>query len=142
VLRATVLNLICGCAAAVLFAGPSWADSPEGPTEVRTPDAGGVNPAAPSPNLAERHWYNELPFIPVPEIAQDPDSGTTLGILPVWLVTDDEHRIRRIIAPDVLYNPNFGYGFHGRIYDYPSEDNQWSVEAGLKERVEREFDAE
>jgi Omp85 superfamily domain len=142
VLRLAALSLICGSAAAILFAAPCWADLPNGPTEVPTPDAGGVQPAAPSANLAERHWYNELPFIPVPEIAQDPDSGTTVGVLPVWLVTDDEHRIRRIIAPDVLYNPNFGYGFHGRIYDYPSEDRQWSVETGLKERVEREFDAE
>jgi len=78
----------------------------------------------------------------VPEIGQDPDSGTTLGVLPVWLITDDEHRIRRIIAPDILYNPNFGAGFHGRIYDYPSEDKQWSVIAGLKQKVEREFNAE
>lgn len=126
----------------MLFATPSWSDSPDGPVEVPAPDAGGVQPAAPSPDLSEARWYNRLPFLPVPEIAQDPDSGTTLGVLPVWLVTDDEHRIRRIIAPDILYNPNFGYGFHGRIYDYPSEDKQWSVEGGVKERVEREFDAE
>jgi hypothetical protein len=139
VLRAAGLNLICGCAAAMLFAGPSWADSPDGPVEVPTPDAGG---SPPSPNLAERHWYNQLPFLPVPEIASDPNAGTTVGILPVWLYTDDQNRINRIIAPDFFYNPNFGYGFHGRIYDYPSEDRQWSIVAGLKERVEREFDAE
>ena len=141
-LRTAGLNLICGCAAAILFAVPSWADSSDGPADVPTPDAGGARPAAPSPDFSERHWYNTLPFIPVPEIGQDPDSGTTLGVLPVWLITDDEHRIRRIIAPDLLYNPNFGAGFHGRIYDYPSEDNQWSLIAGLKQRVEREFNGE
>jgi hypothetical protein len=140
VLRTASLNLICGVAAALFFATPSWSDSADGGADVPTPDASGVQPAA--PNLSERHWYNALPFIPVPLIAQDPDSGTTLGVLPVWLITDEEHRIRRIIAPDVLYNPNFGYGFHGRIFDYPSEDNQWSVEAGAKQRVEREFDGE
>ena len=53
-----------------------------------------------------------------------------------------ESRDQRIIAPDLLYNPNFGCGLHGRIYDYPSEDKQWSLVAGLKQRVEREFDAE
>jgi hypothetical protein len=126
----------------MLLATPSWADSPDAPTDVPTPDASGVRTAAPSPDFSERHWYNQLPFIPVPEIAQDPNSGTTVGVLPVWLYTDDEHRIRRIIAPDVFYNPNFGVGFHGRIFDYPSEDRQWSLEAGLKQRVEREFDAE
>jgi len=142
VLRTASLNLLCGCAAALFFATPCWSDSPAGNAEVPTPDAGGVKPSGPSPELAEHHWYNALPFLPVPEIAQDPDSGTTVGILPVWLITDDQQRIRRIIAPDVLYNPNFGYGFHGRIFDYPSEDKQWSLEAGAKERVEREFDGE
>jgi outer membrane protein assembly factor BamA len=140
VLRATSLNLICGCVAALFFAAPSWPDSADNGADVPVPDI--VKPPVPPPNLPEQHWYEKLPFLPVPEIAQDPDSGTTVGILPVWLITDEEQRIRRIIAPDLLYNPNFGYGFHGRIYDYPSEDKQWSVETGLKERVEREFDGE
>jgi hypothetical protein len=141
VLRAAALNLICGAAAALLVVSASWAGSPEDAAPPG-PDASGTQPAAPPLNLSQRHWYEKLPFLPVPEIAQDPDSGTTVGLLPVWLITDEEQRIRRIIAPDVLYNPNFGYGFHGRIFDYPSEDKQWSIEAGLKQRVEREFDAE
>jgi outer membrane protein assembly factor BamA len=89
-------------------------------------------------------WFNPAtaPFIPVPEIAVDPDSGTTLGLIPTWIKTDDNHEIRRIIAPDVLYNPYFGYGVHGRVYGYTSGDEQWSVVAGVKERVEREFEAE
>ncbi len=116
----------------------------ESGTNVPTPDASGVQPTAPSPVLAEKHWYNpeNLPFLPVPEIGQDPDSGLTLGILPVWLSTDEEHKIRRIIAPDLIYNPNFGAGFHGRIYDYPSEDRQWSLITGISERVQRIVDAE
>jgi hypothetical protein len=139
VLRATGLNLLCGCIAALFFAAPSWPESADDGAQA-PPDV--VKPPVPPPTLPAQHWYEKLPFLPVPEIAQDPDSGTTVGILPVWLITDEEQRIRRIIAPDVLYNPNFGYGFHTRIYDYPSEDRQWSVEAGLKERVEREFDGE
>ncbi|HEY2419584.1 MAG TPA: BamA/TamA family outer membrane protein [Steroidobacteraceae bacterium] len=78
----------------------------------------------------------------MPLVGVDPESGTTLGLLPVKLVTDDNHEIRRIIAPDFFYNPFFGYGMHARVYDYPSEDQQWSVVGGIKERVEREFDAE
>jgi hypothetical protein len=138
VLRAAGLNLICGAAAALLFMHPSSAEDAAPPV----PDASGAQPAAPPPNLAQRHWYEKLPFLPVPEIAQDPDSGTTVGLLPVWLITDEDQRIRRIIAPDVLYNPNFGFGFHGRIFDYPSEDKQWSLTGGLKQRVERSLDAE
>jgi hypothetical protein len=90
------------------------------------------------------YWFNPAtaPFLPVPEIATDPDSGTTVGLLAVKLSTDDNGQIRRIIAPDFLYNPYFGYGGHARIYDYPSTDEQWSVVAGIKERVERGVDFE
>ncbi len=82
------------------------------------------------------------PFIPVPEIDIDPNSGTTLGLIPTWIVTDDKAQIRQIIAPDILHNPNFGWGARGRIFAYPSEDTQWSVVGGAKQRVESEFDYE
>jgi outer membrane protein assembly factor BamA len=78
----------------------------------------------------------------VPEIAVDPDAGTTLGLIPTVLVTDENHDIRKIIAPDLIYNPYFGWGVHGRIYSYDSEDEQWNIVTGIKERVEREFDGE
>ncbi len=42
----------------------------------------------------------------------------------------------------MLYNPDFGFGVHGRIYAYSSVDEQWSVVAGIKQRVEREFNGE
>ncbi len=84
----------------------------------------------------------EAPFIPVPEIDVDPNSGTTLGVIPTWLVTDEQGQIRQIFAPDVLYNPYFGYGARGRYFSYPSEDTQWSVVGGAKQRVESEFDFE
>lgn len=89
-------------------------------------------------------WFNPatLPFIPVPEIDVNPYAGTTLGVIPTWIVTDSAHQIRRIIAPDVIHNPHFGYGARGRIFDYPSTDTQWSVVGGAKQRTESEFDAE
>jgi hypothetical protein len=142
VLRAPGLKWVCGGIAALLLVALSWADSPDQALVPPPPDAGGVQPQAPSPTLGERHWYEQLPFLPVPEIGSDPNGGTTVGLLPVWLFTDDEHRIHQIIAPDVLYNPNFGYGAHGRIYNYPSEDEQWSVVVGANERVQRGVDLE
>ena len=89
-------------------------------------------------------WFNPdtAPFLPVPLIAVDPDSGTTLGLIPVWIKTDDHHDISQIIAPDILHNPYFGWGLHGRLYSYSSSDEQWNVVAGIKERVERNVDAE
>jgi len=81
------------------------------------------------------------PFIPVPEIDIDPNSGTTLGLIPTWLKTDDQGQIQRIVAPDVIHNPYFGWGGRARVFAYPSEDTQWSVVGGAKQRVESEFDA-
>lgn len=116
------------------------------------PESGGppspVPPSVPAPAPGQTtglaRWLNPstAPFIPVPEVATDPNSGTTLGVLPTWLRTDENHDIDRIIAPDILHNPYFGYGMHVRLYEYPSEDEQWSVVAQIKERVERGFDGE
>jgi Omp85 superfamily domain len=139
---------------AVLSATACWADSPEnnptqappqGPTP--SPAPAQTPPSGTSPSTLP-HWLSRwfdpatAPFIPVPEIGVDPNSGTTVGVIPTWLHSNENNEIDRIIAPDILYNPNFGVGAHGRIYGYPSADEQWSVVAGIKERVEREFDAE
>ena len=114
-----------------------------------TPPLGPTPPPGTLPPVRSK-WYwltrwfdpSTAPFIPVPEIATDPDSGTTLGILPTVLLTNDKHEIDRIIAPDLLHNPNFGFGFHARMYDYVSPDEQWSVIGGAKQRVERELELE
>lgn len=128
---------------ATLLAAPAWAQTPDAnPTEA--PPQGPLPPPAAPAGKGLSRWFNPAtaPFIPVPEIGVDPDSGTTLGLIPTWIQADENHEIRRIIAPDVLYNPYFGFGVHGRVYGYTSGDEQWSVVSGIKERVEREFDSE
>ena len=127
---------------AALPAAASWAEPPpDDPTQAPAP-----GPIAPpvTPPTGFWRWFDPstAPFIPVPLIGVDPDSGTTLGLIPTWVHTDENQEINRIIAPDVLYNPYFGFGVHGRVYGYSSKDEQWSVVTGIKERVEREFDAE
>jgi Omp85 superfamily domain len=127
---------------AALPATASWAaPPPDDPTQAPAP--GPITPPVTPPTGFWR-WFDPstAPFIPVPLIGVDPDSGTTLGLIPTWVHTDDNQEINRIIAPDVLYNPYFGFGVHGRVYGYSSKDEQWSVVTGIKERVEREFDAE
>jgi hypothetical protein len=139
--------LIAGAAAACLaLTAPCWPDNPppgDAGTQVPVPE-GPVPSAPPAPKPSWTKWFNPetAPFIPVPEIAVDPDSGTTLGLIPTWVTTDENRNVRRIVAPDIIYNPNFGFGVHGRIYSYSSADEQWSAVAGIKERVEREFDGE
>jgi hypothetical protein len=128
---------------AAMLAKVSLAAQPENdPTQAPAP--GPIPPPPPSPPSGLWRWFDPAtaPFIPVPLVSVDPDSGTTLGLIPTWVHTNENHEISRIIAPDVLYNPYFGYGVHGRVYGYTSGDEQWSMVGGIKERVEREFDAE
>ncbi len=100
--------------------------------------------AADDPPQGIARWFDPstAPFIPVPDIDHDPNSGTTLGLIPTRLVTDDQGQIRKIIAPDVNYNPFFGVGVSGSIYAYLSDDTQWSLVAGAKQRVESQFNYE
>jgi hypothetical protein len=106
--------------------------------------AGPARCADAAPEAWWQRWLDptRAPFIPVPEIDVDPNAGTTLGILPVWIRSDEHGVIRRIVAPDIIYDPNFGWGARGRIFGFPSADTQWSVVGGGKQRVEREFDAQ
>ncbi len=125
-------------------AAPCWSEAPPGDVSAEAP-AGPlqVEPSPPSqPGWTK--WFNPAtaPFIPVPLISTDPNSGTTIGLIPTWVHTDDNHNVSRIIAPDVTYNPYFGVGVDGRIFAYSSDDKQWSLVAGITERVQREFDAE
>lgn len=143
-LPAAFLTVVLYCAAArAQLPGPNSPDQP-GPIPPATPLPAAPQSAAAPPPTGLARWLNPstAPFIPVPEIATDPNGGTTYGLLPVWLSTNDEHEIDRIFAPDVLHNTDFGYGMHVRLYQYPSDDEQWSVVAGINERVNREVDFE
>jgi hypothetical protein len=126
-----------------LLATASQAAAPQAdPTQAPVPGSLPPPPSTTSSGLSK--WLNPdtAPFIPVPLIGVDPNSGTTLGLIPTWVKTDENHQINRIIAPDVLHNPYFGYGVDGRVYGYTSGDEQWSVTGGIKQRVERSVDFE
>jgi hypothetical protein len=79
-------------------------------------------------DLARWRDVRDWPFIPLPEVATDPNGDTTLGFLPVWLFTDDKKQIRRMFAPDLTYNPTLGLGGTLRFFSYPSNDTQWWVQ--------------
>jgi len=83
---------------------------------------------------------NTWPFIPVPEVATDPNGGVTYGVLPVWLFTNDKGDISSIIAPDINSNSTLGPGGNFRYLAYPSADTQWYVTAGAQETIARKVD--
>lgn len=85
---------------------------------------------------------SQWPFslIPVPEVATDPNSGTTIGVLPVFLFTDEHHQIRQILAPDIAYNTILGATGNFRFLAYPSSDTQWYVIGGGSQDIARRVD--
>jgi Omp85 superfamily domain len=83
---------------------------------------------------------NSWPFIPVPEVATDPNGGTTVGLLPVVLFTDSKGQIRNIFAPDINTNTTLGVGGYFRYLAYPSEDTQWYVIGGGQQTIARKVD--
>jgi hypothetical protein len=97
---------------------------------------------SPSSDTTPWHWWDvrTSPFIPIPEIGTDPNGGTTIGILPVYLTRDPQGDVQQIIAPDIVFHPDLGYGGHFRILSYPSKDTEWTALVGAKERIERELD--
>lgn len=109
-----------------------------------SPPTGPAPSSAVGPPGALSRWLDPAtaPFIPIPEIDTEPHAGLTLGVIPTWLRTNSRDEIERIIAPDIIHSQYFGWGARMREFGYPSEDIQWSVVGGLKQRVEREFDAQ
>ncbi len=83
---------------------------------------------------------NSWPFIPVPEVATDPNGGVTYGVLPVWLFTDDKNEITSIFAPDINSNSTLGPGGNFRYLAYPSSDTNWYAVAGAQETIARDVD--
>jgi len=80
------------------------------------------------------------PFIPVPEIATDPNGGTTGGVLAAVLYTDSKNQITDIFAPDIESNTTLGPGGTFRYLSYPSEDTNWYVTAGGQVKIQRRVD--
>ena len=83
---------------------------------------------------------NSWPFIPVPEVATDPNGGVTYGVLPVWLFTDNKNEITSILAPDINANSTLGPGGNFRYLSYPSSDTNWYAEGGAQETIARNVD--
>ncbi len=56
-------------------------------------------------------------YLPAP--SSDPNSGLTVGLLPVFLFVDDKEVVRQIFAPSITYNKIFKMTTTLRYYWYP-----------------------
>jgi outer membrane protein assembly factor BamA len=81
-------------------------------------------------------------IIPIPEFITDPNEGNTYGILPVVLFTDEEDRIRYMLAPDFSYNDTKGFFPRLRFFGYPSRTRQYALVAGKSTTKDERYLAE
>ena len=81
--------------------------------------------------------------IPIPEVITDPNEGTTVGILGVILMSDDEAKsVSSIIAPDVRYNDSFGVWPTFRYFGYPDPKTHFTIIAGKATKQGEDAEAE
>lgn len=88
--------------------------------------------------LNPHNWPFTL--FPVPEVATDPNSGVTYGMLFAFLFKDQHDNIDYILAPDINNNTVLGPGGNFRLFGYPSEDTQWYVQTGASQHIARDVD--
>jgi len=126
-----LFRLIAGLTAVLLIAGTARA-SLLNPADWKLPDSWT------SPVFHPSQWPFSL--FPVPEVATDPNQGTTFGILPVFLFSDDHHEIRQILAPDIAINTILGASGNFRYLAYPSSNTQYYFMAGGSQNIARRVD--
>jgi hypothetical protein len=142
--RAKKGGAAAGAAGALWLLAAAWSHA-----EQEVPDAAAAPPAPAAPAAPAKpprgiaRWLDPAtaPFIPIPEIDVDPQSGVTLGVFAAFLSVNGRGEIERITAPDVFHSQYFGWGAGISVYGFPSEDNQWLVTGSIKQRVESDFDA-
>jgi hypothetical protein len=158
-LAAGVLGLALLAGAAIASADPAVvqpapspapASAPTNPAPQTSATTGAHASAANSAsfNLLDlQTWPDALnphkwPFtlFPVPEVATDPNSGVTYGMLFAFLFKDKHDNIDYILAPDINNNTVLGPGGNFRLFGYPSEDTQWYVQTGASQHIARDVD--
>ena len=76
-------------------------------------------------------------YLPAP--SSDPNSGLTVGVLPVFLFVDDKEVVKHILAPSLTYNKIFKANATMRYYWYPRPGAQFFTLASYAIETDRRF---
>lgn len=78
-------------------------------------------------------------FINLPIIDTDPNRGTTIGVLPVWVIPQKEgDNIEQIYAPSITYNKDFKVIPTFRSYYYPDSESSFLTRGSVSTVGEKE----
>lgn len=78
-------------------------------------------------------------FLALPDFDTDPNEGETFGVLPVWMLKDDQDQVRRMYAPSLNYNQSAGVTGTFRFFDYPSNDCEIQAVASYSQENNQRF---
>jgi hypothetical protein len=84
------------------------------------------------------HDYSTLE-LPIPIIATDPNSGVTVGVMPVSVFREGD-RITNIFAPQITWNQIDGYGALFRMRRFFTDDSMLSIDAGSTSNGAEDYD--
>jgi outer membrane protein assembly factor BamA len=78
-------------------------------------------------------------LVKLPLLASDPNSGATIGFLPVWVLRDPSSgRIRMMHAPSITYNKTFGVTPTYRLYYFPTPVSELIARVSYSTTVNRD----
>lgn len=79
-------------------------------------------------------------LVRLPVIDTDPNRGTTGGVMPIWVLQEENSdRIRYIHAPSLTFNPTFRWIPTYRFYFYPDDDSALQARISASQQEEREL---
>jgi hypothetical protein len=79
-------------------------------------------------------------LVRLPIIDTDPNRGSTVGVMPIWVIQEDNSdRIKFIHAPSLTYNGIFSWIPTYRFYAYPTDDSSVILRGSLSTQEEREL---
>ncbi len=117
---------------------PNAPDMPKAPQMPPTP-TGTERFLGAVAKVMTKSWGPNI-FVWLPAISTDPNTGPTMGVLPVLVLADTEsHHIRHLLAPSYTYNSLFGQTGTMRYYWYPTDASQLFAVGSLSERTNREI---
>ncbi len=89
---------------------------------------------AKSQPLIIRMMIHKVPsgmLVALPIIDTNPNKGTTMGVMPIYVVQPSDKNIEHIFAPSLTYNPTFRVEATMRYYWYPNERANYFVRAAV-----------
>ncbi len=115
-------------------------DMPKGPQPDTEPLPAGANKFFDVvAKIMTTSWGSNI-FVWLPAVSTDPNTGPTMGLLPVLVLADPQNQhIRHLFAPSATYNDLFGFTGTWRYYWYPTDDSQFFTYASYSKRTNRDF---